>query len=340
MICIYGLDEGLSYEELGAVEVLQSSHVNIHTVLSPNREITRETHRFTSKARIRILPFNEETFSKISVLFIFGKTECFDLMREHQTRPEHVVYSSNHTEPDLAEIQALQEGLIDEVFCKRPGYASGFVRKLTTAAGRGVEYRSGYTPFCNSLSVNSGIVYGRRPAVEEFNVLQVFRGPGSCFSGHWKMLCGVTVPWPRKSEFYLLGYGDAVQEVVGEPYGGLSLHFSEITPKAYEEQLVLKDAHILMQHHPEEEAFAFEAVKAALSGVAVVGPPTGAYLDVVEHGHTGFLANTPDEAAYFASKLAWEPLLRDKIANRAYASLVSEGVGNADLCAKWWGDFI
>jgi glycosyltransferase involved in cell wall biosynthesis len=340
MICIYGLDEWLSYEELGAVEVLQSLRGEVHTVLRPDKEATEETYRVTSKARIRIQPFNEETFSKISVLFIFGKTSCFDLMRERQIRPEHVVYSSNNTEPDLEEIRALQEGLIDEVFCKRPGYASDFVKKLVTAAGRGVEYRSGYTPFCNPLSMNSGIIYGRRPSVEEFNVLQVLRGSDSCFSGHWKMLCGVTVPWPRTAKFYLLGYDESVQEVTGEPYGGLSLNFSETMPKAFEEQLVLENAHILLQHHPREEAFAFYAAKAALSGVAVVGPPTGAYLEVVEHGETGLLANTPDEAAYFASKLAWEPLLRDKLASRAHASFVADGAGNADLCAKWWRDFV
>jgi len=340
MICIYGLDENLTFEELGAVEVLQSLKVRVHTVLPPEKSITNRTHELTSKARVRILPFNEETFSQISVLLIFGKTSCFDLMRERGIRPEHVVYSSDNTVPDLAEIQALQEGLIDEVFCKRAGYASEYIKRLVTAAGRGVDHREGHVPFCNPMSFNSGIVYGRRPPVAEFNVLQVFKTPQPCFPGHWKMLCGVTVPWPRRAEFYMLGYDDAVKEIAGSPYEGISLKFSEKFPSAFEEQVVLEKAHVLMQHHPREEAFAFDAAKAMLSGVAVVGPPTGAYLDMIRHGDTGFLANTPDEAAYMTSRLAWDPALRDKIASAAYSWFVADGPGNADRCAKWWKELI
>jgi glycosyltransferase involved in cell wall biosynthesis len=342
MICIYGLDEHLSFEELGAVEILQSLGAQVYTVLPPGEAVSKESHRFTSKARIRIVPFDEPTISSISVLVNFGKKQCFDLMRGHGVRPEHIVYSSDNITPENFEISALQEGLIDEVFCKNPRYAAEYIRKLVMGAGRGVEHRAGYAPFCNPLSPNSGLVYAGRPVNPEFDVLQVFR-PGCskfCFPGHWKMLCGVTAPWHRKVQFSLLGFDENTKKIVGEPFQGLNFRLSEGLPKSYEEQKVYGGAHVLLQHHPVEETFAFDAAKAMLTGGVVVGPPTGAYIDIITHGETGFLASTPDEAAYLTSKLAWEPSLRAKISSNAYSWFVSEGPGNADLCSKWWKDFV
>lgn len=342
MICIYGLDENITFEELGAVEILQSLGVKVHTILPPGEVVSLESHRFTSKAGIRMVPFDKEALSKISVLFIFGRKRGFDLMREYGARPEHIVYSSDNTTPNQFEIEALQEGLIDEIFCKSPRYSADYIRKLVTGAGRGVEHRAGYIPFCNPLGQNSGLVYAGRSLSPDFNILQVFR-PGvrdSCFSGHWKMLCGVTTPWHRKPQFSLVGFDNAAKKIVGEPFRGLKFRASEGLPKPYEEQKVYSGAHVLLQYHPREESFAFDAAKAIITGTVVVGPPTGAYIDIINHGETGFIASTADEAAYFTSRLAWEPCLRAKVSSTAYSKFVSEGPGNADLCSKWWKELL
>lgn len=337
MICIYGLDESMTFEEVGAIEVLQSLRIKVHTLHDPSSELSEASKKFLSKVGVSVVPFSEKTFSKISTLFIFGKTACFDLMEKHGVRPEHVAYSGDTLLPTIAEINAVKTGLIDEVFTKSPHYAAEYVRKLVAGAGRGVDYRSGYIPFCNPLSGITELKFTQKKLQGPFNVLQVFTQVGDpCFSEHWKMLCGVTVPWFMDANFYLLGYGDRVTGVAGAPYKDITLRTSDKFPKAYEESRVYGTADVLLQYSPTKTPFSFEGAKAILSGVAVVGADSSEFVELIKHGETGFIASTADEAAYFTSKLAWEPRLRDKIVNAAYKEFVNSGPGNADLCGSWW----
>lgn len=337
MICIYGLDENMTFEEVGAVEVLQSLRVKVHTLHDPSSELSEASKKLLFKSGVTVVPFSEKTFSKISTLFIFGKVECFDLMEKHGVRPEHVAYSGDALLPTISEINAVKMGLIDEVFPKSPSYAAEYVRRLVAGAGRGVEYRSGYTPFCNPLSCTTELKFQPSRLQKTFNVLQVFsRGDDPCFRGHWKMLSGVTVPWFMDANFYLLGYGDRITSIAGDPYKDITLHTSDKFPRAYEESMVYSSADVLLQYSPVKTPFSFEGAKAVLSGVAVVGADSSEFVALVKHGETGFIASTADEAAYYTSKLAWEPRLRDKFVNAAYKEFTTSGPGNADLCGSWW----
>ena len=338
MICIFGLDENMSFEELGAVELLQSLRVKVNTVLPPSAQVSNNTHRVLSKMGVRIQPTTEQTFSSIKVLFVFGREECFTLMRERNLRAEHVVYFSQSVEPTQAEIRALQDGLIDEVSLKGDYYAGDYIRKLTVAAGRGVEYRSGYTPFCNPLSSNSGLSFRDRRCGKEFNVLQVVeQGDLTRPDDYKKMLCGVTTPWNLEAHFYILAYEG---HSISSPVSSLFLHISDKTPNAFEGPLVYGAAHALMQYPSRDEGFSFEVAKAILTGLAVVCPAYSGNLGAIRHGETGFLASTYDEAAYYTSRFAWEPKLRATMAMKAYKEFITGGPGDADFCGKWWKEFV
>jgi glycosyltransferase involved in cell wall biosynthesis len=158
------------------------------------------------------------------------------------------------------------------------------------------------------------------------------------------MVAGIVVPSGREKQFTALGWGEYLSSVAGNPVDPQNKWFDElpvelVTPKdSFSTRRELYgSASVLLHYFPAYEAFPFAIAIAMLTGVAVVSSPSPAALELIEHGETGFIADSADEAAYRTSRLAWSPSKRDEVAVRAYKWLISKGPGNPDICLNWWG---
>ena len=265
---------------------------------------------------------------------------------EWQELKYDMVFGADGVSPTKAETAALTDGIINEVFTKSSRYASEYVRELVRSANRGVEHRVGYAPYCNSLSDFCGFRFTRKPENKDFIILRDTPDlEDFCFEDHWRMVCGITAPRPK--QFRALSWGKKLSKKAGNPgnpkdkwNGELSASILHAPPSWGETRGAYAEASVLLHFYPAVESFSFAAARAMLSGAVVVASPSSQFYDTISHGETGFIANTPDEAAYLASRLAWEPHLQAKIAHDAHKWVVAKGPANADVCLNWWKPII
>jgi hypothetical protein len=166
---------------------------------------------------------------------------------------------------------------------------------------------------------------------------------GYSFSDHWKMVVQITRPLHQDKQFTALNWGRNLTKIAGDPSKpknawnkclNATMHRPTVSWQFERETYLNSQA--LLHFYPHQEAFSFAVAKAMLLGTVPVVAPSPAHLSLVRHEETGFFVRSPDEAAYYASKLAWEPLLRLQLATKAYSWFVTEGPGNPDKCLKWW----
>lgn len=347
MISIYGLSGDISYEELGAVELLRSNGCKIQSILPPS---TSDGELFAAKAvlshfAVDVVRYQQGMFATLPGVVSFGRTELFDLIRSTGDRPTKVVYGGENTTPSPEEVSAVSEGLVDEVFTKGAHYSVRFIRDLVLASNRGVEHRAGYTPFCNPDSKYAGFAFSSRR--DKRNVFRVIRDTPDdasyCFPDHWKMVSGIVVPSGREKQFSALNWGDNLSDAAGNPtdpqnkwYDESSVEIVHAKDGFATRRDLFGSASVLLHYFPAYEAFPYGIALAMLTGVAVVSSPSPAALELINHGKTGFIADSADEATYYTSRLAWKPELRDGVAVRAYKEFVLSGPGNPDHCLNWW----
>lgn len=347
MISIYGISGDISYEELGAIELLRSNGCKVQSILPPSAS---DGEMYAAKAvlshfAVDVVRFQQGMFASLPGVISFGNPELFDLIRSSGERPAKVVYGCSYTAPSSEEISAVSEGLVDEVFTKGAHYSVRFIRDLVLAANRGVEHRAGYTPFCNPDSKYAGFTFSSRR--DKHNVFRVIRDTPDdesyCFPDHWRMVSGIVVPSGREKQFSALNWGDNLSEVAGNPTDPQNKWYDESPVEIVHakdgfatRRELFSSASVLLHYFPAYEAFPYGIALAMLTGVAVVSGPSPAALELIEHGKTGYIADSADEAAYYTSRLAWKPELRDKLAVRAYREFLTNGSGNPDVCLNWW----
>jgi hypothetical protein len=349
MITVFGLSDRASYEEVGALELLRSQGVPLRSIL-PSSATDADLHAarvILSQFYVDVIRYEPGELDQTRLLVSFGRPEVFDLLRESGERPAKVVYGLPSVGASKQEIAALADGLIDEVFTQSPKRALPSVASLVRAAGRGVEHRTGYVPFCNPVSAFTGLEFKERSSP----VFKVLRdtpdSPEYAYSDHWAMVCGITVPRDREKHFTALGWGKQLSKAYGNPgnkkdkwHGALNATVFSASSSFSQRGQAYQDASALLHFYAADEVFCFQAAMAMVAGVVVVGCPLPAFTDLISHGETGYLARTPDEAAYLTSRLAWEPHLRAKTAANAYNWLVTRGPGNPDNCLPWWGPLL
>lgn len=346
MIRIFGAGADATYEEIGAIELLKSSGVGVEVILPHDcGEADLHSARIVLSALgvdvTRYAPGDFQTSD--TPVFSFGRGEIFDTVRKFSDKPRKLVYGLQSVTPNSKETKANAEGLVDEIFIKSSSMGVDVAKAFVRKSNRGVEFRTGYLPFCNPTSDYFKIRFEKqRP--DFFHVMRCTPdAAGYAFPDHWLMVAQITCPHPRSKRFTALNWGKKLSKVAGDPTvpGNLwnTLIEATIEPPVASweiEKQTYAQSSALLHFYPEQELFSFEAVKAMLSGTVVVSNPASAYLDLLRHDETGFFAKTPDEAAYYTSKLAWDPFLRLKIANSAYAWVTNEGPGNFDKCLRWW----
>ena len=347
MITIFGAGKNASYEEIGAIELLRTQGVDVEVCLPPDVS-DGDVHAaklILSHFHVDVYRYYEGAFAEIERLFVFGRLEVFNIMREHQDKPRWVFYSPDSSLPSRAEIEALKDNLIDEIFTKSSFTAIPYARELVLQANKGVEHKLGYVPFCNPDSNFTKLKFQEKPETGEFIILQ--HSPDHCdycFPDNWKTLTRITTPRDRFKKVRALGWGPNKARRSGDilsercKWSG-ELNVSLLNRQPHWEELCNEYARasVALNFYPFEEPFSFQTAKAILSGVAVVAGASRAQRELLKHGESGFIAHDANEAAYLVSRLAWEPGLMSGIALRAYSDFIANGPGNMDKCLTWWG---
>jgi glycosyltransferase involved in cell wall biosynthesis len=348
-LCIFFAGSDPTYEELGAVELLKSNGYSLNAVVPPNMSL-ETVFRFKSvlaRFGLEVKVYTPGLFDQTPLIVSFGRPELFELIEKFSDKPRKVVYGLLGDDVSKNEVKYHKLGFIDEVFSgsRREGLAA--VQALVKKSNRGVEFRNGYVPFCNPSSDYFGAGYVKqRPAC--FRTMRnTPDDAGFAFPDHWLMAAQITVPASRAKSFTALNWGKKLSSVAGNPGDSGNFWHNQIDAVIEApavswglEKETYYNSSAAIYFYPKQEVFSFSAVKAMLLGTVVVAHPSAVFLDLISHGETGFLAKTPDEAAYYVSRLAWEPFLRTKIAHSAYSWAISEGPGNPDKCLPWWRGLI
>ena len=83
-----------------------------------------------------------------------------------------------------------------------------------------------------------------------------------------------------------------------------------------------------------EENWPRVALEAFACGVPVVAENKWGWPEIIQHGITGFLANNTEEFSYFVASLAYDEVLRIRIAEAALAHLAS--IASPDKLTIQW----
>jgi hypothetical protein len=345
MITIYGAGENISYEEVGAIELLKSQGVALK-VLLPEKEGDVGLHSartILSQFGVDVELYTLGALKKSKVVVSFGRPELFDLMRSSGERPGKVLYRLQGLSATASEVRAVSKGLVDEIFVSSPRRAASTVRELVKKANRGVEFRQGYLPFCNPDSDFCKLYFSERKSPTSFVILRDTPDRAEYADpDYWATVACVTGPMELEKWAHAVGWGKNLTRVAGSPLGQsffgkqLFAEIQEVSPALDKLHEVYEQANVLLHFFPADDVFSFGVARAMLTGVVVVGPPLPAFTDMLQHGETGFLARSSDEAAYYASQVAWEPQLRLDVASKAYNWVVTKGPGNPDNCLPWW----
>jgi len=137
------------------------------------------------------------------------------------------------------------------------------------------------------------------------------------------------VPHPIRAR--VMAWDEAVARKLGPPPAWAEcLPAMAETPRQF-----LATLHCMMQvNGGAEENWPRSGLEAMASGVPVVAENRWGWKEMIRHGQTGFLADSHDELAYHAARLAYDEELRMEIAQRARRALENH---LADPATTWSG---
>ena len=340
---------GCGPELLGALDLLQSKGIEVRCILPKgDKTVTGDRARYLFSRGIEVLEYIPGLFSQCSVLMSFGEDLCFEYMREHSDRPKRMVWSSCMLWAVDREVKAHNEGLIDEFFFQTEETAKKVVAAIKKRTKKSVPYRSGYL-----AHINPNSDYGRyRDFVmkdpKEFRVCKAVRDDHEKWhEDTWRMFCGIVAPTGRKVQTEVAGWGPNAEDKIGNPcntsdrWSGLldiTLHSHIVNPVKMAE--LYGRAHVLLHYYPFEENYPRATLQAMLARAVPIAEAKGGFIKQIQHGDTGFLATSPEEASYYASKLAFEKDTWKRMSEAAAKWVVKDGPGNPAKCWPWWKELL
>jgi glycosyltransferase involved in cell wall biosynthesis len=345
---------GCGTEALGAIELLRSRNVPARMIVPPDDPIIENGNvaaDYLRKIGVELVQYQPGMFKDCKVLMSFGEgCRMFPLVKEHNDRPAYIVYSDCMYCATDDEISWQKEGLIDEFFFQTQRLSDACGPTISRRSQKAVTYHKGYRAFIN---VNSGYMPLRfsvdRPE-DTFTVAKVCRDdPDKWHSETCRMWCGINAPGTTKVEVEVFGWGEKAAEKIGDPtdpnnkwHGQINAKLNGHVHDPKEMADLYSRAHVLLHvaDYTWEEAMSRAFLEAIAAGVVIITDNRGGAQDLIRDGETGFLVDTPDEASFRASQLAFDPKLRRAVAGQAYSDLVTRGHGNANLCFGWWKPLI
>jgi hypothetical protein len=341
---------GCGTEALGAIELLRSRGVAVRMIVPPDDPIIDEGNvaaDYLRSIKVELAQYQPGMFKDCKVLMSLGEGgRMFPLVREHNDRPQWVVYSDCMYCATDDEVEWYKEGLIDEFFFQTQRLADACGPTLARRTGKSVTYHKGYRAFINVHSSYMPLRFSTDRPTDQFTVTKITRDdPDKWHADSWRMFCGINAPGTTKVQVEVFGWGDRALEKVGDPSDKDGKWFGQINANLHghvhdpkEMAGIYSRSHVLLHvaDYAWEEAMSRAFLEAITAGVVVITDNRGGAKDLIVDGETGFLVDTPDEASFRASQLAFDPKLRKAIAAQAYTDLVCHGRGNANLCFEWW----
>jgi glycosyltransferase involved in cell wall biosynthesis len=138
------------------------------------------------------------------------------------------------------------------------------------------------------------------------------------------------IPHPVRAR--VMAWGPDVERKVGPPPP-----WAQVLPsRAETAQQFLGKLHVMIQANGgAQENWPRSGLEAMAAGVPIVAPNQWGWREMVRHGFTGFLADSEDEMAYYAARLAYDEGLRQFMA-RAARKHLEENLAPPDRIWQGW----
>lgn len=340
---------GCGPELLGALDLLQSKNIEVRCILpTGDKTVHGDRAQYLRSRGVEVLEYSPGLYSKCETLMSFGEHLCFDYMRKNSDRPKRMIWSSCMSWAIDREVEAFQDGLVDEFFFQTERTAKKVSAQIKQRTQKAAPYRSGYLAFINPSNPYAEYKAHISKLPTEFRVCKAVRDDTEKWHDEtWRMMCGVVAPKNRKVQIEVAGWGSNARDKIGNPcdpsskWNGLfdiTLHGHIVDPA--EMAKLYGRAHVLLHYYPFVENYPRATLQAMLANTVPIAEAKGGFLDQIEHGATGFLANSPDEAAYYTSKLAFEKHTWVRMSKAAAKWVEKEGPGNPDKCWGWWKELL
>jgi glycosyltransferase involved in cell wall biosynthesis len=349
MISFFGIIHqagGCGPELLGAIELLRSKSVPVRCIVPAGDPIVNsERADFLRNMGVAVVSYRPGMFQECKILMTFGEDKCFDYMRQFSDRPKWMIWSSCMGHVVDCEVDAMKDGLIDEFFFQTRSNGDLIGPQLVKAGGKGTKicHRKGYQMYINPKSLYMPLV-SQKKSKKQFTILKASRDDSEKWHEEsWRMFSSIKAPSGVKVQIEVAGWGDNALYKIGNPcdpsskWNGelnVTLH-DHISDPIHMAELYGK-SHCLIHYYPFTESFGISTAQAMLSGCVPIGADAQGFRDQIEHGKTGFLCNSADEASYYASYLAFNPNVREEISKAARTFVLDEGVGNPEKAWPWW----
>ena len=277
----------------------------------------------------------------------FGEDKMFDYMREYSDRPKWVIWSSCMSYVIDVEVEAHKDGLIDEYFFQTEANGNLVGPQLVKRIGKGakIAHRKNYRVYINPDSEYMPLAAPEK-SDEAFYVVRATRdAPDKWHEESWRMYGGVLCPSHKAVQVEVAGWGQNAVDKVGNPcdpsskwsgYLNVTLHphIEDPTDMA----ALYGRAHVLLHYYPFIESFGIATTQAMLCGAVPIAADSQGFREQISHGETGFLCNSPDEAAYYTSTLAFDDERRREMSRAARESALGT-TANPNHAWPWW-DFL
>lgn len=351
MINFFGIihqSGGCGPELLGAIELLRSRNVPVRCIVPEEDPIVRSDRAdFLRGLGCTVVNYRPGLFEKCNVLMSFGEDQMFDYMREYSDRPKWVVWSSCMSYVVDVEMQAHKDGLIDEYFFQTEANGDLVGPQLVNQIGKGtkIAHRKNYRIYINPDSEYMPLSAPEK-SKETFRVVRATRDDAEKWDeGSWRMYGGVLCPSHKSVQVEVAGWGENAADKVGNPcdpsskwsgYLNVALHPHISDP--IEMAAFYGRAHVLLHYYPMVESFGIATTQAMLCGAVPIAADSQGFREQITHGETGFLCNSPDEAAYYASMLAFDDERWERMSRAARESALGT-TANPYHAWPWW-DFL
>lgn len=135
-------------------------------------------------------------------------------------------------------------------------------------------------------------------------------------------------PKPKKGVF--LGYGEEVRDKIGTP----PMWIRTYRPFEISQQEFYRHCAVILQPSAIAENWPRIGFEAMSSGSVLIVDNAGGWKQMVEHGKTGWLCDSPHDFVHYASMMAGEPGMRDEMALAARER--AELLGGYQIAKKSW----
>jgi glycosyltransferase involved in cell wall biosynthesis len=129
----------------------------------------------------------------------------------------------------------------------------------------------------------------------------------------------------------MLGFDHRSEGKIGKPYWWITTYTDQ---NQCSQQEFYKKCDIILQPMETTENWPRMGFEAMSSGSLLIVDNRGGWKKLVKHGVTGWLCNTQQEFIYYASRMAFEPALRLKMARAARKW--GEQLGSLERSMKSW----